>query len=244
MDTLPVPVIKDNLQTITRNIQAACRRSGRHESELKIMAVTKTFSSAYIEAAVECGISLFGENRVQEAAGKYTPLLSTGAFKQTGIELHLIGHLQRNKAKKAGELFSCVQSIDKFETASALDTAVKQIGRTMDVLLEVNTSQEETKSGVRDQDQYWELLDVILEKCANLKFRGLMTIGPFTGDTGAVRASFSSLRELFLKTKSRYPGISADILSMGMSGDYEIAAEEGSTMVRIGTALFGERRYE
>jgi len=235
MQIIPLDIFQANLNNIRTKIRDACKKTSRDPEEIRIMAVTKTFPPAYIDVAVKGGISLFGENRVQEAREKYKDI-------HENIELHLIGHLQRNKAKIAAEIFHCVQSIDKYETAFALNSHAEKLGRTISILIEINTTSEESKFGIREQAEFWNTMDKI-SVLENLSIRGLMTVGPFTQDKDAIRASFSALRGLFLQTKDQYPGLSLDVLSMGMSSDFDIAVEEGSTLVRIGTALFGERSY-
>ncbi|MBN2532668.1 MAG: YggS family pyridoxal phosphate-dependent enzyme [Spirochaetales bacterium] len=235
MQTISYNQFLNNLNHIRTQIEAACRKVSRSPDEVRIMAVTKSFPEDYVHIARKAGMTLFGENRVQEALKKYKD-------SESDIELHLIGHLQRNKAKPAAELFCCVQSIDKYETALVLDKYAEELGKTIILFIEINTSSEQTKFGIREIDRYWKMVDSIL-LLKNLEFRGLMTVGPFTDNKETVRKSFSSLRELFRQTKDRYPGLSLDVLSMGMTSDYDIAVEEGSTMVRIGTALFGERNY-
>ena len=197
------------------------------------MAVTKTLAKSAVEAAVQSGVRLFGENRVQEAVEKYARL-------KQELELHLIGHLQRNKAKAAAGLFDWVQSIDKIETAEHLDKRAAGEGRRLQILLEVNTTGEESKFGVRGDEELWSLADQILQ-LEHLTMRGFMTIGPFTDNEQRIRIAFSRLRRLFETAQIRFPQQRIDTLSMGMSNDYEIAVEEGSTLVRIGTALFGPR---
>jgi len=197
------------------------------------MAVTKTLPRSTVEAAVESGVRLLGENRVQEALEKYRDL-------RENVELHLIGHLQRNKAKVAAGFFDWVQSIDKRETAEHLNKRAEDEGKRIAVLLEVNTSGEQSKFGVRTEDDLWSLIEQNMA-LDHIEMRGLMTIGPFTDDRQRLRTSFSHLRRLFDKAKDLFPHLPFDTLSMGMSNDYEIAVEEGSTLVRIGTALFGPR---
>ncbi len=198
------------------------------------MAVTKNFPRETVEEACAAGLSLFGENRVQEAEAKFIDF-------SLPCELHLIGHLQRNKARTASGLFSCVQSIDKPETAEALDARCRERGTVMDVLLELNTSGEAAKSGFHSRDELLAGMDRILTLAA-LRVRGLMTVGPLGGNEGDIRRAFSLLRSLFDEIRSGRGPQGFDTLSMGMSGDFEIAIEEGSTLVRIGTALFGQRR--
>jgi PLP dependent protein len=223
----------ESLAAVRARIAAAAARAGRGESDVRLMAVTKTFPRETVLAAAAAGLSLFGENRVQEAEEKFTDIGLT-------CELHLIGHLQRNKAKTAAGLFSWVQSIDKAETAQALETRCAERGSTMNILLELNTSGEESKSGFRSRDDLLADLEAI-RALPHLRLRGLMTVGPLTSDEAQVRRSFAALRTLFEELRSAHglPGL--DTLSMGMSGDFEAAVEEGSTLVRIGSALFGHR---
>ncbi len=219
---------------VQERVRAAALRAGRDHALVRVMAVTKTFSAADIQAAMAAGMDLFGENRVQEAQEKFTGM--AGRY-----ELHLIGHLQRNKARPAAGLFRCVQSIDKAETAEALARQSASLGKSMDVLLEVNTSGEDSKSGFRSKDELLRGLDAITG-LAGMRVRGLMTVGPLTGDQGRVRKAFAALAALFREISGSRRDVAFDVLSMGMSGDFEIAVEEGSTMVRLGTALFGERK--
>ena len=195
------------------------------------MAVTKTQPRAALAAALAAGLDLIGENRVQEAAAKLDPPLPQA-------EVHLIGHLQRNKALAAARLFHTVQSIDKLATAQALQRALASAERTMDVLLELNTSGEAAKHGFATADELRQALDAMagLER---LRVRGLMTMAMWSSDAGAVRGCFRMLRRLFEELAPDRPGF--DTLSMGMSGDFEIAVEEGATLVRLGTVLFGRR---
>ncbi len=225
--------IQARLEAVRARIEAAARRAGRPAGAVRLMAVTKTFPRAVVEAALRGGLRLFGENRVQEAVDKYRGLPEP-------VELHLIGHLQRNKAKAAASTFTCVQSIDKLETALALDRFCRAGGRSMDILLEVNTSGEESKSGFRSEGDLLAALDGIRSE-TRLTVRGLMTVGPFTREPDPIRRAFVRLRELSERLRGRYPDLPLDTLSMGMSGDFEAAVEEGATLVRLGTALFGSR---
>lgn len=221
------------LAAVRQRIDAAARRAGRAPAEVRLMAVTKGFPRDAVRAALDAGLCLFGENRVQEAEEKYSEL--AGSY-----ELHLIGHLQRNKARTASGVFSCVQSIDKPQTAEALDARCAERGIVMDVLLELNTSGEPSKSGFLSRQDLLAGLDEI-GAMSHVRVRGLMTVGPLSDDQGRVRSSFSQLRSLFDEMR-RGGGLPFfDTLSMGMSGDFELAIEEGATLVRIGTALFGAR---
>jgi pyridoxal phosphate enzyme (YggS family) len=225
--------IQRNRERITARIEEAALRVGRDPDTVRLMAVTKTLPESTVRLAVESGVRLFGENRVQEAVEKYREL-------RADVELHLIGHLQRNKARVAAGFFDWVESIDKSETADHLNRRAVEVGKQIGILLEVNTSGEESKYGVRNEDELWDLVERITPM-DHLRIRGLMTVGPFTDDEKRLRFSFSLLRRLFEKAKDRFPHLSLDTLSMGMSNDYEIAVEEGSSLVRIGTALFGPR---
>jgi hypothetical protein len=220
-----LPHVKDR-------IARAARKAGRDPANIRLMAVTKGFPKETVQAAIAAGVGLLGENRVQEAELKYAEI--SGNY-----ELHLIGHLQRNKARTATALFSCVQTIDKLETATALESRLEERGKTIDVLLELNTSGEASKSGFRSQEELLACLEP-MASLSHLRLRGLMTVGPLAKNGAVVRESFATLRGLFEKIKQTLPDFT--VLSMGMSGDFETAIEEGSTIVRIGTALFGPRQ--
>jgi hypothetical protein len=225
--------LADRVAAVRDRVAAAALRAGRDPSAVSLMAVTKTLPRAVVEEAMAAGLRLFGENRVAEAAEKFAGL--AGA-----CELHLVGHLQRNKAAAAAALFACVQSIDRPETAQALARHAAAIGRRVDVLLEYNTSGEASKSGVHDRDGLLACLDAVRALPA-LRARGLMTVGPPGGDTLEVRRSFRLLARLFAELCTDAGLAEFDVLSMGMSGDFEAAVEEGATLVRLGTALFGAR---
>jgi len=226
-----VSTVAANLAEVRSRIAEAARRAGRDPSRVRLMAVTKGFPRETVIEALEAGASLFGENRVQEAETKFTDLAGR-------CETHLIGHLQTNKARAAAALFDCVQSIDSPHTALALDARCNERARSMEVLLELNTSGEQSKSGFAGRGELLAGLSEI-EKMPRLRVRGLMTVGPLTGDEGTIRASFARLRSAFEELAPGRPGF--DVLSMGMSSDFEIAVEEGATLVRVGTALFGPR---
>ncbi len=244
--------IARNLDQVRAAVQRAAGRAGRDPRSVAIMAVTKNFTLAEVQAACSAGLRLFGENRVQEAEGKYGPQEppdrsgppgSSGLPPRSGLpplSLHLIGHLQRNKARRAAELFEAVDSIDKVDTAQALETACAAAGRTLDVLLEMNTSGEPTKFGFAGEEELLAAVEPILA-LPHLRLRGLMTVGPLSADREQVRAAFRRLARLFERLRESYAGRLLEVLSMGMSGDFETAVEEGSTLVRLGTALFGPR---
>jgi hypothetical protein len=212
-------------------VAQTAERAGRNPDDIRIVAVSKTVPVAAIQGAIDAGIALFGENRVQEAAAKIPQLKGDFSF-------HLVGHLQSNKSKEAVRLFDLIHSIDKASTAHKLNEEAAKIGKTQKVLVQVNTSGEATKSGVLPDDA--KALCESIVQCGNLELCGLMTIGPLTDDEHAVRQSFHMLREL-RDSINRSLGIAMKELSMGMSSDFAIAVEEGATMVRIGTKIFGAR---
>ncbi len=201
------------------------------------MAVSKTQPPERVREAYAAGQQLFGENRVQELFAKTSALADLANAKW-----HMIGHLQTNKVGKAVELFNAVDSVDSLKLAEKLDAAARQLGKTLSVLIEINVGGEAAKSGVAPDS---EELDKLLRAAPRLEalcFRGLMTVPPFTDDAQAARPYFRKLRELRNAIAARkLPGVSLDVLSMGMSHDFEVAIEEGSTCVRVGTAIFGER---
>ena len=216
--------LAERLAAVRARIERAAERARRDPAGILLLAVTKIFPAETIHQAYAVGLREFGENYVQEFEGK-APSLSGLA----GARFHLIGHLQSNKAAKAAELFQVVQTVDSAKLARRLNDA----GRALDVMLEVKLSQEEAKSGV-DPGGVPALIEAV-QACANLRLRGLMTMPPWSEDPEAPRAYFRTLREL-----AEAHGLGE--LSMGMSNDLETAIEEGSTCVRVGTALFGKRR--
>jgi pyridoxal phosphate enzyme (YggS family) len=224
--------LEENLARLQDRVKAAAERVGRRAEEIQLMAVSKTRSREEILAAYGLGLRLFGENRVQEIKEKFYDLPGD-------LELHLLGHLQSNKAKTAAAQCVCIQSIDKWETLEALDKAAEKEGTRPAFLLEINISGEASKSGIRDKVYFFAILEK-LSQCKNLRLEGLMGIGPLA-EPAAIRASFRALRELRDETLVRYSHWELPVLSMGMSGDFEIAIEEGATLIRVGTLLFGER---
>ena len=225
--------IDKNWTSLKDRITRACDRVRRDPDEIEVVAVGKTRTAEEIRAALDCGLHVVGENRVQEAEAKSGSLA-------TSVSWHLIGHLQRNKAKKAAALFDMVQSLDSLRLAQALDIHARELNKSQEVLLQVNTSGEESKFGVAPAEARG-LAEGVAE-CANLRVRGLMTIGAHTDDENEIRTSFRTLRET-AEEHSEISGIETSILSMGMSGDFEIAISEGANMIRLGTALFGLRAH-
>jgi PLP dependent protein len=228
--------LSENIVAIHERIAAAARRAGRSPSEIALMAVTKTHAPESIREAYTVGLRLFGENRVQEFAGKAATLADL-----PDAEWHMIGHLQTNKAAKTAELFSAVDSVDSLKLAEKLDAAARNLGKTVAVLIEINVGGEAAKSGVSPvSPELDELFSA--PRLEALRFRGLMTVPPFTDDPEDARPYFRKLRELRDTIAGRkLPNVGMDVLSMGMSHDFEVAIEEGSTCVRVGTAIFGER---
>ncbi len=226
-----------NIASIQERIAAATRRAGRRSEEIVLMAVSKTQSLERIREAYDAGQRLFGENRVQEFAAK------AGALQDLReADWHMIGHLQTNKAAKTAELFRAVDSVDSLKLAEKLDAAARKLGRKLDALIEVNVGGEKVKSGAAPGSFALEELLLAAPQLDTLVFRGLMTVPPFTDDPEGSRPYFRKLRELRDAIASRkLPSVALDQLSMGMSHDFEIAIEEGSTCVRVGTAIFGER---
>jgi PLP dependent protein len=233
--------MRDNLARVEEAIRSTCRHSGRRREDVQLMAVSKMHPAAAITEAAALGVTLFGENKVQEFQEKYIEL--EPLFAAQSLRVHLIGHLQSNKAARAAEIFSSIDSLDSLRLALRLDGAAARIGRTLPVLLEIKLSNEESKSGLApDAAELQQLLERFPE-LAHLQLRGLMTVPPYLRDAEAVRPYFRQLRELRDALAQRHPRFSFDTLSMGMSHDFGVAIEEGSTEVRIGTAIFGERNY-
>lgn len=210
-------------------------RAGREPEEIKLIAVTKTVNISTICEAIEIGLRIFGENRVQEAQNKIEDLKLK--FHNANIEWHMIGHLQKNKAKYAVQLFDLIHSVDSAELAKEIDKYAEKIQKIQRILLQVKLSHEDTKHGASEDDLQRLLYEIMGLK--NLKLEGFMTIPPFFDESEDARPYFKRLREL--RDKFQAKGFNLPELSMGMSGDFEIAIEEGATMVRIGTAIFGER---
>jgi len=228
--------ISENIAELRERINAAAQLAGRRAEEIRLMAVTKTHPPERIREAYHAGLRLFGENRVQEFAGKAAALAGL-----PGAEWHMIGHLQTNKAAKAVELFGAVDSVDSLKLAEKLDASARSMGKKLDVLIEVNVGGESAKSGVALDSPGLEEILSAAPRLEGLSFRGLMTVPPFTEDPDGARPYFRKLRALRDKIAERkLPAVGMDVLSIGMSHDFEVAIEEGSTCVRVGTAIFGE----
>jgi pyridoxal phosphate enzyme (YggS family) len=229
--------VRERVAAIRNRIAEAARRSGRTGDEVTLLAVSKTHPVEAMKKLLDGPVDGFGENRVQEALTK-RPLWPDGG----GLPWHMIGHLQRNKARKALDVFDRVDSLDGVDLARTLERLLQETDRVLPVLIEVNCSGEDAKSGVSPAEAE-ALLEAVVGDCPHLAVEGLMTIGPLGGREGEVRGAFALLRELRERLRSSF-ALALPVLSMGMSGDYVWAVEEGSTMVRIGTALFGQRSYD
>lgn len=224
----------ERIAQIRNRVALACARVGRAPEEVTLLPVSKTFDVSAIREAIDLGYTRFGENRMQEVAQK-APLLA-----DRGVQWVVIGHLQTNKAKEVAKFAHELQSLDRLDLAEALERRLQQEGRTIDVLVQVKTSPEETKSGL-EPTELFEFLRK-LTSYQTLRVRGLMTMAVLSENTQAVRACFSQLKQLQERARQEaIEGISLDRLSMGMSGDFEIAIEEGSTEIRVGSAIFGSR---
>ncbi len=231
--------IAENLSKVKESILQAEKEAGRKEGSVKLLAVSKFHPAQSVIDAIEGGQNFFGENRVQEAEAKFTELNEKGF----SPELHIIGSLQRNKVKKAVSIASCIESVDRMELLDEIEKQCAKIEKSVSVFFEIHTG-EESKSGFTSEDDLTQVLSAFCEgKYPHITADGFMTMAPNTKDETLVRKSFSTLRELSLKMKSQFLALPLRELSMGMSGDYKIAISEGSTIVRIGTAIFGERNY-
>lgn len=223
--------LESNLNQINQKIAAACNRTGRNPAHVQIIAVSKGHSAERVAELAQLGVRVFGENKVQEAKAKIPQCHGS-------LEWHMIGHLQTNKVKDTLRLFRMVQSVDSLKLAAELHAQAEKDAKYLPVLIEVNVAGEASKFGYRPENLLAELDQ--LNALSRLEIHGLMTIAPWTAEPEKVRPIFRQLRELKTECEQRL-GAPLQHLSMGMSGDYEIAIEEGATMVRIGTALFGPR---
>ncbi len=222
-------LLRGNLAQVRERIERAARKAGRNPDEIKLVAVSKTHGSEVLQAAIAAGATVFGENKVQEAGDKIEKLGRDSA------EWHLIGHLQSNKARRAVKLFDCIHTLDSVELAERLERICIEENRAgLSVLAQIDLAKEATKNGIDEKDLP-ELAE-FLNGCERLKFDGLMIIPPYFDDAERARPFFKRLRELRDET------VPSGGLSMGMSHDFEIAIEEGATLVRVGTAIFGARK--
>ena len=228
--------IIENLKEVHKRIEAACLKYNRDPQTIKLLLATKTVSAENIKIALSTGESLIAENKIQELKEKHDSL------KDLNVETHFIGHLQTNKIKDVIKYVSCIQSIDRIELAEKLDKRLQFENKTMDVLLQFNTSNEESKFGMSPDNAV--SFAKAISNFETIKIKGLMTIGLFSSESEKVRKCFQLLKQIQNKISNLdLPNIEMNVLSMGMSNDLEVAIEEGSTMLRIGTAIFGKRKY-
>lgn len=227
--------IEENIKEVRENIKKTAEKIDKNPDEISLIAVTKLHSPEEINEAIDCGITDIGENKVQEILEKYDKIKK--------VNWHLIGHLQRNKVKYIINKVSMIHSVDSLKLAEEIDKRANKLGITMDILIQVNTSKEESKFGV-DPIYLENIITDIAESCPNIRIRGLMCIAPMVEDLEDARPAFSLGKKLFdeYKNDSR-SSIDFKYLSMGMTGDYMVAIEEGSNMVRVGTGIFGKRDY-
>ena len=237
MQVLNEQEVAQNVRAIMQQVRDTALQAGRDPSEVQVMAVTKTVDPVLVNAAIGAGITLLGENKAQELCAKYD------SYHKDGVQIHFIGHLQTNKVRQIVNKVSMVESVDSVKLAREIDRHCAAIGKVMDVLLEVNIGREENKTGI-----FPEFLPALLEeagKLEHIRVRGLMTIPPVCETEEEVLQYFSQMRQLFIDIKQKkYDNISMEILSMGMSADYLAAVRCGSNIVRIGTAMFGQRNYK
>ena len=228
-------MIKDNLDHIEQNIVAACTRAGRLRDEVTLIAVSKTKPITMIQEVIDAGIIEFGENKVQELVSKYDNLIAE-------LNWHMIGHLQSNKVKYIVDKVVLIHSVDSRKLAEQIEKEAKKKDIICNILIEVNIAKEDTKFGVITEDVYPMILDI--SKMKHLCIRGLMATAPFVDNPEKNREHFRNLRQLYVDIKSKnIDNVTMDVLSMGMTGDYEVAIEEGATMIRVGTGIFGERNF-
>jgi pyridoxal phosphate enzyme (YggS family) len=227
-------MIKENVRNVFAQMESACKSAGRNPSEIILIGVTKYAPLEAIQEAIDAGIKHIAENRVQEAESKFPALLA----KNPHVKSHIIGHLQTNKAKDAIKVCSLIQSVDSLKLAGEIEKQAAKINQNVDILVQINTAREEQKFGMTPEEAY-TLVEAI-GKLPHVYIKGLMCMAPYTEDLGIIRQAFADLRIIQDGVKKRLlsPHVAMDILSMGMSSDYKIALEEGSTMIRVGSAIF------
>lgn len=231
--------IENNLKEILQKIESAEQKYNRSKGSVKLLAVSKFHPVDAVIKAISAGHLLFGENRVQEAVAKFSDINSFNK----DVKLHIIGQLQTNKVKKAVAVASCIESVDRMDLLKEIEKQCAKIDKKINILFEVHTG-EDSKSGFETYEELYEAIKYCSEGNApHVEPIGFMTMAPFTDDKTLIKKSFSSLRETSEKLQKEFPMFNFSELSMGMSNDYELAIEEGSTEVRIGTAIFGNREY-
>ena len=245
-------MIQENIAVVLQNIEAACRKSNRNLEEVTLIAVSKTKPMELLKKAYEAGMREFGENKVQELCDKQEneTFLRAGLEneilvskkKSDEIHWHMIGHLQRNKVKYLVDKVKLIHSVDSLRLAEQIDQEAKKKGVIVDILIEINIADEESKFGVKPEDA--EALIREISCLSSIRVKGLMTVAPYTENAEENRPYFKKMHQLYVDINQKnIDNISMDTLSMGMTGDYMVAIEEGATMVRVGTGIFGERNY-
>lgn len=226
--------VKDRYEIVLDNIKKACERSGRNPEDITLISVTKTHGAELINEAIDAGAKDIGENKAQELCNKYDDVKP--------VRWHFIGHLQTNKVKTIVDKVVMIHSVDSDKLASEIDKRAKSSGVVMDILVEINIGMEDSKSGATEEEAR-DLIKKIRDEYQNLRVRGLMCVPPITDNPENSRKYFKKLKDIFDSIKELSEDEYFDTLSMGMSGDYEVAIEEGATVVRVGTAIFGAREY-
>jgi pyridoxal phosphate enzyme (YggS family) len=238
--------ITDNLESVRRRVTAAAERAGRSGADVLLVAVTKTRTPDEMAAAIHAGVTDVGENKVQEITEKFAQVgrLTEGDGSGARVKWHMIGHLQRNKVKYIIDKVDIIHSVDSIRLAEEIDRRAAACGRVMDILVQVNAAGEESKFGVQP-DEARPLIGGIIEKCRAVRVKGLMSIAPATDDPEDVRKYFREMKQLYDLIARDADGerLTAEYLSMGMTHDFEVAIEEGSNLVRVGTGIFGARNY-
>lgn len=229
-------MLKENLKNVEENIEAACKRAGRSRDEVTLIAVSKTKPLEMLREIYDAGTRHFGENKVQELCDKMEQMPSD-------IQWHMIGHLQRNKVKYIVGKVALIHSVDTYRLAEEINIQAQKRNITVPILVEVNIAGEESKFGISAEDAILLVEDI--SRLENVQIKGLMTIAPYVADPEENRLYFRRIKQLSVDiTNKNIDNVSMEILSMGMTGDYEVAIEEGATMVRVGTGIFGERIYK
>lgn len=228
-------MVTENLKTVESNIVRACERSGRNRADVTLIAVSKTKPVEQMEEAMAAGMRTFGENKVQE-------IIKKQPYFSDDVDWHMIGHLQRNKVRQIAGKVAMIHSVDSLRLAEQIQKEYEAIGKVAKILIEVNIAREETKFGLMPEETEAVIREAA--KMGNIEVRGLMTIAPYVEDPQENRVHFCNLRKLLVDINSKnIDNVNMTELSMGMTGDYEIAIEEGATFVRVGTGIFGSRQY-
>lgn len=230
-------MLKENYDAVAKKVEEACKKVGRNKDEVTIIAVSKTKPLSNVVELQQEGVMDFGENKVQELCEKYESI-------EHPVRWHLIGHLQTNKVKYIVDKVSLIHSVDSLKLAKQISKEAMKKSVTVPILIQVNIAKEESKFGLEDTKDVFELVEEV-SKLPNVKIKGLMTIAPFVDDPEENRPYFRQMHQLFVDIEQKnFDNVSMDTLSMGMTNDYEVAIEEGATMIRVGTGIFGARSYQ